>query len=100
LNQWLYIAAVNHYLVFIIHHSAKNAAWLVIGFDKYEHTTLVLHDNLNWLPVEHQVIKLKFKIATLAFNCLQGTCPAYFRGVCMPLTGLPVTKTHLFQEAY
>jgi len=27
-----------------------------------------------------------FKLADLAFDCVRGTCPSYFRGVCTPLT--------------
>ena len=55
------------------------AARLVTGVQKFSHITPVLRDTLHWLPVEQRVI---FKIATLAFDCVRGTCPAYFRGVC------------------
>jgi hypothetical protein len=57
-------------------------ARLVTGFGKNEHITLVLHDNLQCLPVEQWV---KFRTVVLAFYCLRGACPDYFRGVCMPL---------------
>ena len=58
------------------------AARLVTGFGKYNHITPAIRDILHWLPVEQRII---FKIAGLAFDCVRGTCPAYFSGVCNPL---------------
>ena len=69
------------------------AARLVTGLGKYDHITPVLRDTLHWLPVTQRVT---FKIAVLAFDCVRGTCPAYFRGVCTPLAdipGRPVTRS-------
>ena len=62
------------------------AARLVTGLGKYDHITPVLRDTLHWLPVTQRVT---FKIAVLAFDCVRGTCPAYFRGVCTPLADIP-----------
>jgi len=62
------------------------AARLVTGLGKYDHITPALRDTLHWLPVEQRVI---FKIAVLAFDCVRGTSPAYFRGVCTPLADIP-----------
>ena len=61
------------------------AARLVVGVGKYAHVTPVLRDVLHWLPVEQRVT---FKIALLAFDCVRGTCPTYFRDVCTPLDTL------------
>lgn len=58
------------------------AARLVTGVGKFNHITPVLRDTLHWLPVEQRIT---FKIATLAFDCVRGTCPAYFHGICNPL---------------
>ena len=41
-----------------------------------------LRDVLHWLPVPQQT---EFKIAVLAFDCVRGTGPAYFKDVCMPV---------------
>jgi len=59
------------------------AARLVSGLGRYDHVTPVLRDTLHWLPIRQRVV---FKLAVLAFNCVRGTCPSYFRGVCTPLT--------------
>lgn len=57
------------------------AARLVTGASKFDHITTALRDTLHWLPVEQRIT---FKIAVLAFDCIHGTCPAYFRDVCNP----------------
>ena len=59
------------------------AARLVTGVGKYSHITPVMRDTLHWLPIEQRIL---FKIATLAFDCIRKTCPAYFSGICIPLT--------------
>jgi len=41
---------------------------------------------LHWLPVHQRII---FKIAVLSFHCVHGTCPVYFKDVCMPLAAIP-----------
>jgi len=61
------------------------AARLVVGLGKYEHVTPVLRDILHWLPVTQRI---NYKIAVLAFDCVRGNCPAYFRGVCTPLAAI------------
>ena len=61
------------------------AARLVTGVGKYSHITPVMRDTLHWLPIEQRIT---FKIATLAFDCVRKTCPAYFSGICSPLTGI------------
>ena len=50
------------------------AARLVVGIGNYAHITPVLHDVLYWLPVPQ---KIKFKIATLTFDCVRDTGPSY-----------------------
>ena len=30
--------------------------------------------------------RIEFKVAVLAFDCVRGTCPSYFCGICTPLT--------------
>ncbi len=59
------------------------AARLVVSIGKYSHITPVMRDTLHWLPIEQRII---FKIATLAFDCVRKTCPAYFSGICTLLT--------------
>ena len=34
----------------------------------------------------HTYQSSKFKVAVLAFDCVRGTCPSYFCGICTPLT--------------
>ena len=41
-----------------------------------------LRDVLHWLPVPQRT---EFKIAVLAFDCVRGTGPAYFKDVCVPV---------------
>jgi len=49
------------------------AARLVVGLAKCEHITPVLRDALHWLPVP---VRIQFS-ATLTFDCVRGTGPAY-----------------------
>jgi len=58
------------------------AARLVVGTGKYDHITPALRDVLHWLPVPQRT---EFKIAVLAFDCVRGTGPAYFKDVCVPV---------------
>ena len=58
------------------------AARLITGACWMEHITLILCDTLHWLPVRQRI---KYKIALMAFNCLRGTCPAYFKQTCVPV---------------
>jgi len=58
------------------------AARLVVGTGKHDHITPALRDVLHWLPVPQRT---EFKIAVLAFDCVRGTGPAYFKDVCVPV---------------
>ena len=58
------------------------AARLVTGVRWKEHITPTLRDTLHWLPVRQRIT---YKIATMAFGCVRGTCPAYFTDVCIPV---------------
>jgi len=58
------------------------AARFVVGTGKYDHITPALRDVLHWLPVPQRI---EFKIAVLAFDCVRGTGPAYFKDVCVPV---------------
>jgi len=40
-------------------------------------------DTLHWLPIQQRI---EFKVAVLVFDCVRGTCPSYFCGICIPLT--------------
>jgi len=62
------------------------AAWFVTYTGRYEHITPVLSNTLHWQPVPQQII---FYIAMLTFHSVCGTCPAYFKDVCMPLAAMP-----------
>ena len=53
----------------------------VVGTGKYDHIKPALHDVLHWLPVPQRI---KFKITVLAFDCVSGTGPAYFKNDCIP----------------
>ena len=48
----------------------------------HDHITPALRDVLHWLPVSQST---EFKIAVLAFDCVRGTGPAYFKDVCVPV---------------
>jgi len=37
-----------------------------------------------------------YKIAVFTFDCVRGTCPSYFRGVCTPLTEVSATVESVF----
>ena len=37
---------------------------------------------MKWLPIQQ---RFEFKVAVLAFDCVRGTCPSYFCGICTPL---------------
>jgi len=49
------------------------------GLSRFDHVTPVLRDALHWLPIQQRIV---YKIAVFAFDCVRGTCPSYFRGVC------------------
>ena len=52
---------------------------------KYEHIMPALRGVLHWLPVPQRT---EFKIAVLAFDCVHGTGPAYFKDVCVPVSDI------------
>lgn len=58
------------------------AARLITGTSRTAHITPILRDILHWLPVQQRIT---YKIALMAFNCVRGTCPAYFNDVCVPV---------------
>jgi hypothetical protein len=59
------------------------AARLITGTRLRDHITPTLRDTLHWLPVAQRV---EYKIAVMAFDCVRGTCPAYFRDICRPVS--------------
>jgi len=79
-NVALYGAAayVTRRLQTVLHAAAR----LITGTRLNEHITPTLRDTLHWLPV---VQRIDYKIAMMAFNCIRGTCPAYFRDICCPV---------------
>jgi len=52
------------------------------NFVKRQHITPTLRVILHCLPVRHRIT---YKIATMAFRCVRGACPAYFTDVCIPV---------------
>jgi len=78
-----YLAARNlHRLQAVMNDAAR----LITHTGRYEHITPVLCDTLHRTPVQQRII---FKIVMLAFHCIRGTCPAYFKDVCVPLAAIP-----------
>ena len=63
------------------------AAHLTVGTGKYDHITPALRDVLHWLPLPVPQ-RTEFKIAVLAFDCVRGTGPAYFKDVCVPVSDI------------
>jgi len=64
--------------------TVMNAAGRLVGrLSRFDHVTPVLRDALHWLPIQQRIV---YKIAVFAFDCVRGTCPSYFRGVCTILT--------------
>ena len=51
------------------------AARVICGGRKYDHVTPLLKD-LHWLPVSYRIT---FKIALLAYKCMNGLAPSYLR---------------------
>jgi len=45
---------------------------------------------LHWLPVRQRI---QYNIAVMTYNCLHGTCIAYFADICVPVSTLPVHAT-------
>ena len=66
--------------------NAAATARLVVGTGEVSHATTILCDVLHWLPVQHRI---SYKIAILARDCIHGIGPAYFGGVCAPVTDAP-----------
>ncbi len=59
------------------------AARLITGTRLRDHITSTIRDKLHWLPVAQRIV---YKIAVMTFDCVRGSCPAYFRDVCRPLS--------------
>jgi hypothetical protein len=57
------------------------AARLITGVRLDQHITPMLRDTLHWLPVP-VAQRIDYKFAMMVFNCVRGTCPAYFWDVC------------------
>jgi len=62
--------------------SVLHAAARLVSVCLNEHITPILRDTLHWLPVRHRIT---YKISTMAFRCVRGSCPAYFTDVCIPV---------------
>ena len=56
------------------------AGRLITGARWTEHITPILDDTLHWLTLRQRI---KCKIALMAFNCVSGTCPPYFKHTCV-----------------
>ena len=94
-----HISIVDFYVTFVVcvckciditvlvvgHHGSESVVCIVTGCSKYERITPVLHDVLHCLLVPQRT---QCKIAFLAFNCIRGAGPAYFRHVFMPTANL------------
>ena len=72
-------ASVIRRLQAVLHAAAR----LISGVRRYDHITPTIRDTLHWLPV---VQRVEFKVAVMAFNCIRGDCPAYFRDFCRPVS--------------
>ena len=79
-NSLLYgtTAAVSRQLQAVLNASAR----IITGRRRYDHITLVLHDELHWLPIQHRI---KYKIALLTFKCLHGISLIFLRDYCTSL---------------
>jgi hypothetical protein len=80
-------AGVVRRLQMVVHAAAR----LITGVRLTEHITPILCDTLHWLPVQQRIT---YKIALMVFNCIRGTCPAYFR--CLPVhtvAGRPMLRS-------
>ena len=51
----------------------NNAARLVFKRRKYDSVSPLLH-KLHWLPI---MKRIEYKIATICYNCINGTAPVY-----------------------
>jgi len=72
------------------------AARHVVGTGKHDHITPALRDVLHWLPVPQRT---EFKIAVLAFDCVRGTGPAYFKDVCVPVSDIAARSSLRLAES-
>lgn len=68
-------ASVIRHLQAVLHAAAR----LITGVRLHEHITPTLRDTLHWLPVTQRI---EYKVALMAFDCVRGTCPAYFSNAC------------------
>ena len=88
-NAVLYGAAA--YVIRRLQMVLNAAARLISGVRLYQHITPTLRDTLHWLPV---VQRIDYKIAMMAFNCVRGTCPAYFQDVCLRVASVEALARH------
>ena len=68
-------ASVIRHLQAVLHAAAR----LITGVRLHEHITPTLRDTLHWLPVTQRI---EYKVALMAFDCVRGSCPAYFSTAC------------------
>jgi len=61
------------------------AARLITGTGLSEHIAQILPDTLYWLPISQWI---DYKIALMTYSCVCGTSPAYFHGICRPVTSV------------
>ena len=68
------------------------AARLLSGTKKFDRGLSQLMDvDLHWLDVLERV---KYKLATMVYNCLHGKAPLYLTDCCTPISDVP-TRRHL-----
>ena len=66
-----------------------NASARYIGeLRRFDHISLVLKDELHWLPVEYRI---RYKLALLVYKCLHAAGPTYLPEHC---TSLSETTLH------
>ena len=62
------------------------AARLVLRLKKFDHITTALQDQLQWLRIGERV---KFKLCTMVFKCLNNCAPSYLADNIRPLSDDP-----------
>ena len=68
------------------------AARLLSGTKKFDRgLSQLMHVDLHWLHVPERV---KYKLATMVYNCLNGKAPSYLTDCCTPISDV-VSRRHL-----
>ena len=68
------------------------AARLLSGTKKFDRgLSQVMHVDHNWLDVPERV---KYKLATMVYNCLHGKAPSYLTDCCTPISDV-ASRHHL-----